>query len=244
MQGANFNGQCNWFGTTNAAIIALQLTGNISFNPFLTDGTDTDPALEGFQPNTSTCVVLPILLTDFAAVVKNYDVLLNWQTAAEVNSSHFILERSVDNVRYTAIATVTAKGFSDVKTNYSFTDNKPVNFDRPTYYRLQMIDRDGSKKVSKIVSVTLKTDRSYVQQVYPNPVSAGTQLHTSFIASAAQSVHISLVNTTGQVIAKYEFKAVRGLNEFDIPVAKGTAGLSFLQLRTADIVKQVPVYIH
>lgn len=242
-QSANFNATCNWYGTDQAPAIALLLSGNISFNPFLTDGVDTDVA-PGFQPTTS-CIVLPVVLTDFTAAVKKYDVQLNWQTASEVNSSHFIIERSLDNQQYNSIGTVAAKGFSSSRINYGFLDNKPVNFDRPTYYRLAMVDRDGTKKYSKIISVTLKTSGSFVQEVYPNPAKAGSILNTDFISAAAQTVTISFVNVTGQVLGSYKFQAIKGVNIFKINIPASAAdGVNFIQIRTAEEVKQVPVYIH
>jgi Right handed beta helix region/SprB repeat/Protein of unknown function (DUF1565) len=44
---------CNWFGTTDAGIIASKISGTVNYTPFLTSGTDgsSDP---GFQP-TATC---------------------------------------------------------------------------------------------------------------------------------------------------------------------------------------------
>ncbi len=240
---ANFNATCNWFGTDQAALIALQLNGSISFNPFLTDGTDTDVA-PGFQPTTS-CIVLPVVLLDFTAAVKKYDVQLSWQTASEVNSSHFVVERSLDNQQYTAIGNVAAKGFSSSRNNYGFLDNKPVNFDKPTYYRLAMVDRDGTKKYSKIISVTLKTSGSFVQQVYPNPARAGNILTTDFISGSVQTVTMIFVNATGQALGNYKFQAVKGVNKFKINIpANAAAGVNFIQIRTTEEVKQVPVYIH
>jgi len=240
---ATFNATCNWYGSTVSATIATQITGNILFNPFLIDGTDTDPA-PGFQTVT-TCMVTPVVLTSFTASTRNYDVLLNWQTASEVNSSHFSIERSLDGQHFSAIGTVSAKGFSNVKVNYNFTDNKPVNFDKPTYYRIAMVDADGTTKYTKIIAVTLKANGSYVQQVYPNPVKAGTVLYTDFISGTSQKITISFMSATGQALHNYEFQALKGANQFIVPVpASAAAGVNFLLIRASDNVKQVPVYIH
>ncbi|MEO8772387.1 MAG: hypothetical protein ABI402_19970 [Ferruginibacter sp.] len=240
---AAFNANCNWYGTVAGGVIAAQITGNVNFNPFLADGIDTDP-IEGFQPIT-TCIVLPVVLTSFTATVKNYDVLLNWQTASEVNSSHFSIERSLDGLHYSAIGKVNAQGFSSVSVNYNFTDNKPVNFDKPTYYRINMVDRDGSSKYTKVISVVLKTNGSFVQSVYPNPVEAGKTLHTSFIAASSQTISISFVNAVGQVSYKHDFQAAKGINEFNITIpADAVPGVNFLLIRSGNDLKKVPVYIH
>ena len=240
---AEFNANCNWYGTVVAPLIAAQINGNVNFNPFLSDGTDTDP-IDGFQPIIG-CIVQPVVLTSFTAMVKNYDVLLNWQTASEVNSSHFSIEKSLDGQHFTSIGKVNAQGFSSVKVNYNFTDNKPVNFDKPTYYRINMVDRDGSSKYTKIISVVLKANGTYVQSVYPNPVEAGKTLHASVIADAAQIVSISFVNVTGQVSYKHDFQAAKGINDFNINIpADAAAGINFLLIRSGNDLKKIPVYIH
>ncbi|MEO6671638.1 MAG: hypothetical protein ABIN36_19295 [Ferruginibacter sp.] len=240
---AEFNADCNWYGSVVAAVIAGQINGNVDFNPFLNDGVDTDP-VDGFQPIT-TCIVQPVVLTSFTASVKNYDVLLNWQTASEVNSSHFSIERSLDGQTFAGIGRVNAQGFSSVKVNYNFTDNKPVNFDKPTYYRINMVDRDGTSKYTKIISIILKANGSFVQSVYPNPVEAGKTLHTSFIADAAQTVSISFVNAVGQVSYNQHFQAAKGINDFKIAIPAGVStGVNFLLIRSGTDLKKVPVYIH
>jgi hypothetical protein len=48
------NATCNWYGTTNSATIASKMNGNITFNPWLTSGTDNNAAT-GFQPAAGTC---------------------------------------------------------------------------------------------------------------------------------------------------------------------------------------------
>ncbi len=239
---SNFFATCNWFNSTIPAVIALQISGDVTFNPFLTDGIDSDPGTPGFQPLT-TCIVVPVILTDFSAYVKNYDVLLSWQTASEVNSSHFVIERSSDNQQFAAIGRVDAKGFSDVKVNYHFTDDKPAYFDRPTFYRLAMIDRDGSKKYSKIIAIVLKTSGSYVQNVYPNPVKAGTVLHTGFISGTSQTIYASLINTMGQVLLQKEVKVIKGMNQVELAVPGGS-GTHFLVIKSIDKTQQVPVFIN
>ncbi len=56
--------------------------------------------------------LLPLTLLDFT-VTKNGNIAqLKWQTANEVNTSHFDIERSTDGVNFTAIGKVDAAGNS------------------------------------------------------------------------------------------------------------------------------------
>ena len=242
LHAADFNATCNWYGTTDLPTITASITGPVTFVPYLNDGTDTDPVAPGFQP-TTTCIV-PVILTYFNAAVKNYDVQLSWQTATEVNSSHFIIEKSADQQSFSEAGRVAANGFSDTRVNYNFTDNKPTVFDRPVFYRLKMVDRDGSYKYSKIISVVLKASGSYVQNVFPNPVNPGGIVKASFISATPQVIAVWLYNSTGVAILQKQMAVAKGVTvlAFDIPstVAKGSYYLLF---RSGSQLHKVPVAI-
>lgn len=238
---ADFNATCNWYNTTDQPTIAASITGNVTFVPYLLDGTDSDPVEPGFQPTTS-CVV-PVILTGFTASVKNYDAILNWQTATEVNSSHFIIERSTDQQAFTEVGRVTARGFSDSRVNYTFTDNKPVAFDRPVFYRLRMVDRDGTYKFSKIVSIVLKTSGSFVQNVYPSPVNVGEIINTDFISATPQDINISLISNNGQILMQRQVKVIKGSNKIRLQLPVSSAGVYYLVYRSEDKVQKVPVSV-
>lgn len=240
---ANFNATCNWYGTTDIPTITATITGDVTFIPFLSDGVDSDPVLEGFQPIT-TCIVVPVTLTSFAASLKNYDVLLNWQTSTEANSSHYIIEKSADSRLFTPVGRVEAKGYSDTRVNYTFTDNKATYFDRPTYYRLAMYDRDGSRKYSEIISVTLKSSvGSFAQSVYPSPARSGSIIKANFISSLVQEINVSMINTAGQIIWQKTFAVTKGSNQLEIQVPSAITGVHYFVFRSVDQIQQVPVII-
>ncbi|MFZ4401265.1 MAG: T9SS type A sorting domain-containing protein [Bacteroidales bacterium] len=46
---------CNWWGTTVAAAIAAGITGNVTYSPWLNNGTDNQPSTPGFQPVPGSC---------------------------------------------------------------------------------------------------------------------------------------------------------------------------------------------
>ena len=53
--GAVPNATCNWFGTTDAEQIKLKISGAINYTPWLVNGTDNDPATQGFQLVPGNC---------------------------------------------------------------------------------------------------------------------------------------------------------------------------------------------
>ena len=97
------------------------------------------------------------------------DVRLNWRTAAEINTSHFIVERSFDGVNFSLIpagSRVGAAGNSNAQRNYYGDDLNVTN--EIVYYRVKLYDKDGAFRTSNIVAIRYSDSRKL--RVYPNPV--------------------------------------------------------------------------
>ena len=108
-----------------------------------------------------TDAVLPISLLNFSGSKQQQSVVLNWQTANEINNDYFSLERSAGST-FNEIAKVDASS----KNSYSYIDNQPLN--GKNYYRLKQVDKDGNFTYSQIVSVDFNEANKYV--IFPNPV--------------------------------------------------------------------------
>ena len=106
---------------------------------------------------------LPVELLHFTGTDQAEGVRLQWSTANESNSSHFEVQRSMDGERWEQIARVAAQGISFSVTEYMHLD--PAAFSGTNYYRLRVVDNDGSSEFSGVVAVT----RRAVQRLFPNP---------------------------------------------------------------------------
>jgi hypothetical protein len=85
---------------------------------------------------------LPLtLLNLYVNLSSNKYVILNWQTAQEINTSHFIIERSANGTDFSSIGKVSASGNNSITKDYLYTDTKPAK--GTNYYRLKMVDADG-----------------------------------------------------------------------------------------------------
>jgi ELWxxDGT repeat protein len=115
---------------------------------------------------TSSSVVLPVTLLNFSATYSKPDVLIQWQTSQEHNSSHFDIDRAKDGIDFSNIGTLNAAKNSSTTKDYSFTDTKPMP--GTNFYRLKMVDADGKFSYSKIVVIKLN-DKNSVLQIFPNP---------------------------------------------------------------------------
>ena len=208
-----------------------------------TNGSNTPDG--DYVYSASTMVTLPLTLTDFTAkAVNGTSIQLNWITSSESNSSHFIIEKSSDNQHFIQVATIDAAGTSTGLKHYSFADEKPAYFETPTFYRLVSIDKDGTKKYSKIVNVTLKAKGSFVRKLYPNPIVAGNIMQAEIISDKSQAVTIQLFSFTGSRIKDIKTTIVKGNNLVNIPIHKFTAsGMYTLMLKTDGQTQQIPLLI-
>jgi len=109
--------------------------------------------------------VLPVTLKSFSLEARQKSVLLQWETASEINNDYFEIERShlTPNQDWETIARVTGAGTSTEINHYYFEDFDPGQ--GRSYYRLKQVDFDGKFEYSEIKSVMA----SPLTGPYPNP---------------------------------------------------------------------------
>ncbi|GAB3949922.1 hypothetical protein GCM10028805_27080 [Spirosoma harenae] len=163
---------------------------------------------------------LPVNLVAFEVKAEPQAVRLDWLSTAEKAFSGYQLQRSQDAHEFTNLAWVMAKGDNGASTVYSYVDQTaPVGI--PLYYRLKMVDLDGSVTYSKIRSVRIDSD-ALLSQLVPNPVHGVAQLLIN--NPIDQSVTISVVTTSGQTVFLKAYNLKKGINTIDIDSSKLPAG--------------------
>jgi len=138
----------------------------------------------------SVPTTLPVKLIDFAAKANGKAVILNWETASEINNDKFVIERSVDGNYFIPFGEVKGKGIAAL---YNYRDANPVN--GYNYYRLKQLDLDGTFAYSEVKTVKFTLSEEAVK-LYPNPVvNSFTILGTAKKVSA-----VSLTDLLGKTI--------------------------------------------
>lgn len=94
---------------------------------------------------------LPIQLLAFTAQPEGDNVRLSWTTLTEEDNDFFTVERSGDDLVFSAIAEVPAAGTSVSALHYTLLDEAPLQ--GLSYYRLRQTDLDGASTLSAIVPV-------------------------------------------------------------------------------------------
>jgi hypothetical protein len=124
-----------------------------------------------------TASILPVELTSFTASADSDKILLNWQTATEVNNYGFDVERRIiGKTEWLKIAFIQGNGTSNIPHNYSYTDHSLTS--GSYVYRLKQIDNNGKIKYSQETEVTFKVPRVFaLSQNYPNPFNPTTVIN-------------------------------------------------------------------
>ncbi|HSC54305.1 MAG TPA: pectinesterase family protein [Phnomibacter sp.] len=139
--------------------------------------------------------LLPVKGMELQAKASGNNVLLQWKTLAEYNSSHFEIEHSADGNAYSQVAKQAAAGNSSQLRSYQF-----VHSNLPTAlhtYRIKMVDKDGSFEYSPIAVVRIQQDATL--QVLP---TAATDRITLLHGLLKENTEATIINAAGQIVQK------------------------------------------
>ncbi|MEO8771919.1 MAG: T9SS type A sorting domain-containing protein [Ferruginibacter sp.] len=141
--------------------------------------------------------VLPVRLTSFTAQKENKTVKLNWSTSQEINSSHFIVQRSADGTHWTDIARVNAAGNSNTISNYNLVDYTPAK--AINYYRLKQYDINSRFDYS--ITRTAFFSADFEVAVTPNPAKDFINIYISKNSNSIAT--ISLTDMNGKTLQHF-----------------------------------------
>ena len=143
---------------------------------------------------------LPVELTSFTVSNNGLgQVILNWQTATEINNRIFEIERKSGSENFSTIGFIRGEGTTSEQHSYSFVD-KNVNNQSYTY-RLKQIDMNGQTTYSSEVSIQAIGPKTFdLTQNYPNPFNPTTTI--SFIVPKSEFVTLSVYNSLGEQVAQ------------------------------------------
>jgi Secretion system C-terminal sorting domain len=193
--------------------------------------TESNFALDDICVVAPASGVLPVTLSGLSAIYTDGVTHLQWSTEQEINSSNFVIERSSDAVNYKPIGSVNAAGFSSRRLTYKFDD---VKVDAGiSYYRLRMVDRDASNKLSNTVSVNVKIKGQFLTGVYPSPFA--DKLSISISSETAAKAVVKIYDVVGRVVINQNAVINNGVTIITISdLGKLSKGFYVVELTTAD----------
>jgi hypothetical protein len=160
---------------------------------------------------------LPVTLVKFNGQKDEMSAKLAWSTVSEKNSSVFNIERSFDAKDFETIGGLDARGNSNSLVNYSFVDETAfISSPEVVYYRLKMIDRDGSFEYSKTIAVRAEDElNTPTVKVYPNPFKS--EVIVENVPTEAEEIKV--MDLSGRVVFTQQIINSEGTIQVNLPVS-------------------------
>jgi hypothetical protein len=202
------------------------------------DGVGTDPSFAVDNIKLSTPVPVPIELISFSYSTNNGSTILSWQTLSEKNSDHFEVLRSDDGFSFNTIGSIKTSGHENQLKKYSFPDQSS---DKVVYYKLRMVDKDGSYDYSPMLAVDAYNSLASKNNIFLNSdkdleIAMDYVLVNSFVS-------LALYDVSGKTIGNYELRDHPGESSIRIPKPELAPGIYLVQLKGEGMVKSHKIYI-
>lgn len=213
--------------------VTFYYVGNAANGSFSSDGD--------YIYSNSSSTVLPAIFNNFAAVVKEKSVKLSWDITEEINVAYYEIEKSSDAQIYIPIT----KLLPTINKQYSYEDKELTYVNKPVYYRVKVVDKDGSYKYSKVISTTIYTKDIYVKNTYPTIVSKGSIVTTEIYTNKNQKIDIQLVDISGKIVMHTYRDLVIGNNKISIPLNSYLNGsVMYLKYVANKFIQTIPIWVH
>lgn len=167
-----------------------------------------------------TNLTLPVELIEFNATPLDETVAITWQTASEVNNSHFVLQRSKEGLTWESITTIPGSGNSNTILSYQHFDLDP--FKARSYYRLKQVDFDGQYAYSDVEVVDF--DNELNVKVTPNPSRSVLSVNLK------RSSGVKTIELSDMKGVRLYHKQAGDQTTFNIDVSQYSPGIYILQI--------------
>ena len=147
---------------------------------------------------------LPATFIQFNTVYKNNTNIISWATAKEAGIGFYEIQRSADGTSFSKIAVVNANNNAG-NNQYQYIDNQPLK--GWTYYKILIVDMDGKKHASPVMSVHINSGKLALLKAFAN---ASSQVVVELQSNEPQNAQLQLFNNTGLVISSASRKIEPG----------------------------------
>jgi hypothetical protein len=168
---------------------------------------------------------LPLKLISFQGALNNSQSQLQWTVAENETGKYFEVEKSFDGRSYTTagVVMVTQKSGSET---YSYKEG----IQNATFYRLKMVNEDGSVSYSKIILIKAQEEASATIALLQNPVR--DNLSFSFTSLTDKVSDVTVYSLSGAKVLTQRIATQKGRNSISIALNNYiTSGTYILEVR-------------
>lgn len=176
--------------------------------------------------------ILPVSLSSFSGSRSGDNNQLKWTTASEENSRSFVIEYSSNHTTYQTAGEVPA---SQNRQGYSYSFNHTISMPGKLYYRLRIVDNDGSFSYSPIITIDQKD--AGVIKVYPTIITNNTlEVNTDLSIQ-----RVDIISSYGKMIRTQNMNGLSGYFKVQLPVL--SKGVYLVKFSGKDFQKTEKIFI-
>jgi photosystem II stability/assembly factor-like uncharacterized protein len=225
--------------TTNGGTSWSSQTSGTTNSLYAVSFTDANTGIAVGENGTilsTTNGALPVELTLFNGQRSGNNILLNWETATEVNNYGFEIERKTNNTSWRKIGFISGHGNSNSPKEYNFVDSDILN--DKVLYRLKQIDFDGKYEYSKEIVFNIEAPKVFsLSQNFPNPFNPSTKIKYSI--STTCFVKLKIYDVLGrELLAMVNAQQNPGSYEYIFNGSKYSSGIYFYELQAGDYLER------
>lgn len=225
---ASYNGS-QWVSEYAGTVSNMLVPGNVDEGQVQSEYTSLN---RYYTFGFGTAATLPVELKKFSvSKVNNDQVSVEWEITTESTPASFVIERSLNGVQFAAIATVNASSV----TQYQYIDTELPS--GRVYYRLRMIDQDGSATYSDIQSVQISNSGDKVQ-LYPTVSNTQTQLKLNISRPAKITLVVS--DNSGRIVQRNAHSVNAGTQMIPLNVSAWANGVYYVVVLYEDGTTSAP----
>jgi hypothetical protein len=175
--------------------------------------------------------ILPVTILDFKGNISTDAIAkLSWSVTSEININYYDVERSTNGTEFSKVAQVNALNLINTSavSNYTANDNV-ANLNGIIYYRLKIVDNDGSIKYSNVINFKLNNSTKTAVSIYPNP--AINNFTVKITSSKDETVQVKIFDMLGKVLLNQQTNIVVGINKISFnDISRLTSGTYTVQI--------------
>ncbi len=232
-----------WTGSGPASVLISPGSSNVVWNSAKNWWEVSFPVtgFSGFYVTGPLSLPLPVVIEHFSGMMQGTGVLLNWQVGVESGLLRYEVQGSGDGATFSTVGVVgagsgSAAGSSAGAYQYFVADPSAGS----NFYRLKMVNTDGTFAYSNVVVVDLAAGGRGVE-VLSNPFSSSCAVRVTTVSGG--TVGLRLMDISGKVLWSSEMVLGVGVNTFVLPssaaLAKGVYLLSVVGGNVRETVKVV-----
>ncbi len=170
--------------------------------------------------------------------VKDLDIgnLITWNTSEEKDNELFIVQKSLDGLRFSAVGQVSGAGNSSKELSYRFLD--PALGAPQAFYRLAQLDTKGGYSFTEAVTIRRKQNNNYVISVMS--ATSTERFFTATITSEVEAfLEYRLLNQNEEIVKSGATYLKTGENTFSLDLKRQLPAkykLEFLMLKEKETI--------